>query len=387
MRLVIDAMPTSRAGGVGNYATRVISGLAARKEFDIVALIPDFAHEHAQLPDSSAGFKVEVVPTGRTLPTDSYGRRALWEQEIVPQYLHGSDPELYFGPVFMAPVSWPGPKVVTVHDLAFERHSTYNTPESTRYYSTWARRSAQKAAAIMCISHCTRADLVDRWNITSPTFVTHLAPCVTPEPAGCDVSVRRIAEALGLEPPFGLYVGDTFPRKNLDLLIAAVARADSIGPRFPMVLAVPPSDGLVATARRHHVQDRVRMIGDCRDELLPHLYAAAEFLVYPSLFEGFGLPPLEAMTCGTAVAATNAGAVPEVLQDNALYFEPRDADSIAAAIGRLAQDPALRESLAERGRAHAAGYTWERTTEQTARVLRHCLEGRPSTSSPPREVG
>jgi glycosyltransferase involved in cell wall biosynthesis len=138
-------------------------------------------------------------------------------------------------------------------------------------------------------------------------------------------------------------------------------------------MALPASEELTALARQENASDRIRAIGRCPSGLLPHLYRTAAFLVYPSLFEGFGLPPLEAMACGTAVAATNAGAVPEVLQDNALYFEPRDVDSIATALGRLARDPSLRETLAKRGSVHAARFSWERTTEQTVRAIQQSV--------------
>jgi glycosyltransferase involved in cell wall biosynthesis len=136
------------------------------------------------------------------------------------------------------------------------------------------------------------------------------------------------------------------------------------------VEVLPESEELTALAQQENATDRIRAIGRCPSDLFPHLYRTAAFLVYPSLFEGFGLPPLEAMACGTAVAATSAGAVPEVLQDNAVYFEPRDVDSIATALGRLAREVSLRESLAQQGSAHAARFSWERTAEQTVRAIR-----------------
>ncbi|WP_329182250.1 glycosyltransferase family 4 protein [Streptomyces sp. NBC_01477] len=368
-------MSTSRSGGVGNYARRVISGLAAREDFDVVALLPDFAYDRAELPESNAHFRVEVVPTDCPTPDGFYDRRVLWEQDVALRYLEKIDHDVFFGPVFMAPCGWRGPKVVTVHDLAFERHRGYNTAESTAYYSSWARKCAEQAAAVMCISHHTRADVLERWDVAAGVFVTHLAPCLAPGPVDQELSGRVVAQALGLAAPFGLYVGDAVPRKNLTRLVAAVSREECFGPGYPMVLTLPPSAELSAVLREYGAEDRVRPIGHCPEDLLPHLYAAADFLVYPSLFEGFGLPPLEAMACGTAVAATSSGAVPEVLQENALYFEPRDTDSIAAAIGRLAREPLLREELAERGRRHAARYTWERTVARTAEVLRNCGAG------------
>jgi len=366
-------MATPRAGGVGNYAMRIIAALASRNYLDVVALVPGFAAGYVELPPRTDGFRVEIVPADKSPGEGFYDRRARWEQDILPRHLDGSDREAFFGPAFMAPCDWPGPKVVTVHDLAFERSASYNTPESTAYHATWAPRCAREAAAVLAVSHYTRADIADLWGICKGVHVTHLAPCVDAPDSGAEDSARRVADAFSLTPPFALFVGDRFPRKNIRRLMAAITREESFGPAFPLVMTLPASEELTALAQQENASDHIRPIGRCPSDLLPHLYRTATFLVYPSLFEGFGLPPLEAMTCGTAVAATSAGAVPEVLQDNAVYFEPRDVDSIATGLGLLARDPSVRESLAERGSAHAARFSWERTAEQTVRAIQQSV--------------
>lgn len=376
MRLAVDgAMATPLAGGVGNYAMRIIRELAACHDFDVLVLVPDFAVGRVELPQPTGRFRVEVVAVGALSGERSYQRRARWEQQILPHHLDGGDREVFFGPVFMAPCDWPGPKVVTVHDLAFARSAYYNTPESTAYYDCWARRCAEQATALLAVSHHTRADIAELWGIANGVYVTHLAPCVAAP--GCDAceSARLVADILSLTPPFALFVGDEFPRKNIRRLMAAVAREDCFGPRFPLVVTRPSSAELTALAQQEQADDRIRAIGHCSSDLLPHLYRTASFLAYPSLFEGFGLPPLEAMACGTPVAATTAGSVPEVLQDNAVYFEPRDIDSIATAIGCLARNPSLRANLVERGRAHVTRFSWERTAEQTVSAIKQSVAG------------
>lgn len=374
MRIAVDAaLATSRTGGIGNYAARIIEAMAARDDLDILALVPDFAAGRVELPSCTDQFRVEVILSDGPVGEGHYRRRARWEQQILPRHLESVNPDVFFGPVFMAPCGWTGPKVVTVHDLAFERSAAYNIPESTAYYACWARRCAERASALIAVSNHTRDDIVELWGISKEVHVTHLAPCVTPPTIDAEESARRVADAFGLSPPFALFVGDMYPRKNISRLIAAAARQKSLCSEFPLALTLNASEELTRLVQKENAVDRVRAIGRCPSDVLPHLYRTATFLVYPSLMEGFGLPPLEAMTCGTPVAATNCGAVPEVLQDNAVYFDPYDVESMVEALDHLCADSALRERLAERGKAHAVQFGWDRTADQTVQAIRQCV--------------
>jgi glycosyltransferase involved in cell wall biosynthesis len=200
--------------------------------------------------------------------------------------------------------------------------------------------------------------------------VVHLAPTPLP-PATADVAALRTR--LGLEGPFFLYVGTLEPRKNLPLLLRAFER---LGARAGVHLALAGPRGwldepIVAAAAR--LGERVRLLGPVPPADLAALYAAAEVFVFPSRYEGFGLPPLEAMAAGTPVVAARASCLPEVLGDAALFVEPDDEAGLAEALGQLLDDPALRTELRQRGLARAAGFSWERTAAETLAVYREAV--------------
>jgi glycosyltransferase involved in cell wall biosynthesis len=373
MHVAIDAaIAHPRSGGVGNYAMRIIDGLAHTEGVRVTALVPEESVGEVVLPEQSPKFRFTTVPVPADAPSERFARREYWEQRLLPEHVDAVGPDIFFGPLSMGPINWPGIKVVTVHDLAFEHFTGHNAqcpPAYYSYYSRWARKCASDASALLCVSHDTRADVEERWGILGKSHVTHIAPCLDFVPADHASSVRLIQETFSLREPFCLYVGGAFPRKNVARLIEAAYLCPDITEKFPLVLALEDSDELSGLIREYQLERCVRLIGHCPSRLLPHLYRAAQLVVYPSLSEGFGLPPLEALSCGTAVAATKAGAVPEILQDNAVYFEPRVPESIAAALSRLIQDRGLRHRLGRDGKAFAASYTWERTTAATAAVL------------------
>ena len=173
------------------------------------------------LPGAS---RVVPVDVGRE-DLDFYDRRAYWEQELLPATLASGDYDAYFGPTLVLPLDWPGPKVVAVHDLAFEVAPDFNTPLSTAFYSRWARASAEAADGVVAISQATANDLEQRWGICETVTVTPLASCLDFVPADREQSARLVNEAFGFEAPFALNVGGNFPRKNLRRLLQAARQA------------------------------------------------------------------------------------------------------------------------------------------------------------------
>lgn len=377
VRLAVDAgLGSSRYGGLGGYIVRLVRGLAATPGYEVAALVPTQYLDHNELAVLPGGSRVVPVDVGRA-DLDFYDRRAYWEQEVLPATLTSAGYDAYFGPTLVLPLDWPGPKVVAVHDLAFEVASDFNTPLSTAFYSRWARASAEAADGVVAISQATANDLEHRWGISETVTVTPLASCLDYVPSDREQSATLVKEAFGIEAPFALNVGGNFPRKNLRRLLEATGRAHTFRAQNKLVIVVPyQPEAVIGQVRELGLDGSVEIVGYCPPDLLPHLYTAAQFFIYASLFEGFGLPPLEALQCGTPVAVSDREPFHEVLGDaNAVYFDPTDLNAIAIALDRLSADEDLRVTLAESGPPRAALYSWARTIAGTAAVISRVAAG------------
>jgi glycosyltransferase involved in cell wall biosynthesis len=227
---------------------------------------------------------------------------------------------------------------------------------------TMQRRAAHAATAVIAVSESTRDDLVERFNV--PTDRIHVVyngvDHTRFRPA--EVDAEAIARSFGVRYPFILYVGSLMPWRNGPRLLRAAARLN-----YGLLFVGRDIWGTDPTARLAAANgwDWARFTGYAADADLPALYAAASVFAYPSLHEGFGIPPLEAMACGTPVVASTAGALPEVLGDAALLVDPYDVDALAQALEAAAAD---RGDLRRRGLARAARYTWPAAAAETWRI-------------------
>jgi glycosyltransferase involved in cell wall biosynthesis len=286
-----------------------------------------------------------------------------WDQVLLPLELAGERLDLLHGPDFTVPARRRCPAVVTVHDLAFLRYPEIQTADSLRHYGQVAH-VVRHVERVIVDSACTAADVEALLGVAPDRIrVVHLAP--TPAPLPDPAQLAAVRARYALDGPFLLYVGTLEPRKNLGTLLRAFAR---LGPAEPARLVLAGARGwldepIVAAAARQG--DRVRLLGSVPAADLAALYAAATAFVYPSLYEGFGLPPLEAMACGCPVVVSTAGALPEVAGGAALLTDPGDAERLRAHLRAVLTRPELAQELRARGLARAAGFTWERTVEGT----------------------
>jgi glycosyltransferase involved in cell wall biosynthesis len=258
---------------------------------------------------------------------------------------------------------------VTVHDLAMVRLPETFGRRRARYKAAMTRRAVARASVVIADSAATKDDLVSLLGV-DPARVRVVALGVDPRfGAAGDAAAADTARVLELPARYLLYVGRLEPRKNLPMLIEAYARArHRHGVTSALVLAGSPSwldEDLPARAAACGVGDHVRVIGHVEDRLLPGLVRGAVALAYPSRYEGFGLPVLEAMAAGTPVVTSNVASLPEVAGDAAVLVEPDDVDALADALGRIEGDAALRATLVAAGRARAATFTWARTASET----------------------
>lgn len=345
MRVLVDTTFALRGlSGTGVYLARIVDALGALG-VDVVE-----AENHARRSPSGGGWRraantaVDVHWTTVELP-----RRA---RQSGAQLIHHPLPAL-------CPVS-SVPQVVTVHDLAFVRLPEAFDPVYARYAHLTHRAAARRAQAVVCVSQTTALDVRSRWGVDPARIV------VARHGPGQDVPARDRAPDAG----HLLYVGDDERRKNLPLLLDAhrLLRRRTGDATPELVLA--------GTARHTpDPGDRIRTVDRPDAEQLSALLNGAVALVLPSLHEGFGLTALEAMAAGVPVVAARAPGLIETCGQAAVYADPYDAQDLADAIARVAGDAALRRDLTERGRRHAAEFSWARAARAHVRAYNLALDG------------
>jgi glycosyltransferase involved in cell wall biosynthesis len=307
------------------------------------------------------------------------GKYGLAEHFAVPAEARRAGAELLHAPHYTLPLMWRGPSVVTIHDLIHIRFARFHRPGVALYARAMASLAARRARVVITDSESTRRDVLELLGAPAgkirvvPLGVSRSIHRVDTESAAGFLAERR------LPIDHVLYVGARKGHKNLELLLRAWA-AMPANERPPLVLsgsAWTASEPLAALADSLGVADSIRFAGELRDEWeLSCLYSGASLLVQPSLAEGFGLPPLEAMACGVPVLASDAGSLPEVLGDAAELLPPREPAAWATAVLGLLSDVARRAALAERGSKRAARFTWERTARATRAIYEEALQAR-----------
>lgn len=348
--VAVDANPATRSVRTG---TETYTREVARR-------LPQAAPElsfifYASRPADTTGLDLTVLP----------GRR-LWSQLRLPVELWGRRPDLFFAPAHVVPFLAPGRTLTVVHDLAFERHpDAYGTRELA-YLRLTTRWAALRCRRLIAVSAATAADLVELYRVDRRRVrVVPLGGGQPPERPPNPASVERRLRSLGVEEPFVLHVGRVEPRKNQLTALAAVERLNGLR----LVCAGPVADA--AMAGQLSRSSRCQLLGRVDDADLEALYARARALLFPSLYEGFGLPVLEAMRRGLPVVTAAVAALPEVGGDAAVYVQdPLDPEALATALERALAE---RSRLRKLGREQARRFSWERTATGVAAVIRELL--------------
>ena len=359
MRIGLDARKI-RDGGIGTYVRQLLLALAAAPgPHEWVALLD---------PRDLGAF---ARPGGRVREVAvRAGRYGLAEHLAVPRAARAAGVELLHAPHYTLPLGWRGPAVVTIHDLIHLSHARFFRPGAALYARAMAGAAVRRARLVLADSAFTRAEIVERLG-ADPARVRVVPLGVPAGMARRDpgaVAAFRAARALPAE--YVLYVGARKPHKNLPLLLEALARLAPAG-RPPLVLSGAPwaaGHPLARLAARLGLAGAVHFAGDLDDEALACLYSGAALYAHPALTEGFGLPPLEAMACGTPVLCSDGGALPETVGEAAALLAPRDPAAWAHEVGALLADGQRRAALARAGLARAREFTWERTAAATLAV-------------------
>ncbi|MBN1584929.1 glycosyltransferase family 4 protein [Candidatus Uhrbacteria bacterium] len=371
MRIGIDARFYGPSGkGLGRYVSELLTELERidRENEYLVFLRDDNFGEYR--PQSPNFRKVRAE-----FPW--YGWR---EQLVMPFWLERFDLDLMHFTHFNVPFLYRRPFVVTIHDLILLSHPT---PRATtlgplayrlKYlaYRAVIRQAVRKARQVITVSEYSRGEILKNFPFLTPdrVTVTHEAGRKLPEPEE-DIPIPKP------KGPFALYVGSAYPHKNLDRLIESFADFRKRGFGEWSLVLIGGNDyfyrRLQAETERKGLDGNVVFYGRATDPELAILYRLADFHVFPSLCEGFGLPPLEAMHAGLPVTAAAVSCLPEILEDAADWFSPDDRRDMTGALVRMASDPGLRERLIERGQRQVAKYSWARCAEQTLETYRETI--------------
>lgn len=373
MRIAIDAHSVgAKLAGNESYATNLIEALAQVDSVNEYTLYVTTAEARARFSQRWPNFRVQT-----TLPHTPLIR--------IPLTLAA---ELRKRPVdvlhvqFTAPPFSPCPVVVSVHDLSFEHlPQTFNRRSRTQLRLT-VRHSVKKAARILTLSEHTRRDMIETYG-TSPERITAI-PLAAPSYFGRvreERELQRVRHIYGIEGDYILCVSSIQPRKNLPRLVRAYeSLRNKRGPgKLPKLVLVGKCawlyDETLRSIEEGRMKDSIILTGYVPQSDLPALYSGSICFVYPSYFEGFGLPPLEAMKCGTPVIAGNRTSLPEVVGDAGILVDPFDVNAIAAAIERLVDDPDLRQQLSVKGVARSRLFDWNETARRTLNIYEQVVGG------------
>jgi O-antigen biosynthesis alpha-1,2-mannosyltransferase len=304
--------------------------------------------------------RVLAVLDYRSISLQSRPSAPLDPWRLTRELRHLSAGDLFFSPGYNAPLSCRAPFVFTLHDLNHIDRPENSTALKRLYYATVLRRACHRAEAILTVSEFSRARIL-AWSGVPEGKVVNVGCGVDPE----------YAPGVGPRPlpfPYLLCVSNRKRHKNELRTVEAFARA-GLPAEMRLVFTDSPTPELAGCIARQGVAARVHFAGVVPDAQMPALYANAEALIFVSLYEGFGLPVLEAMACGTPVLTARTGALPETAGDAALLVDPAAVDEIAAAMRRIAGDSSLRLALREQGLRQAARYSWESTTAKVRQLL------------------
>ncbi len=376
MKVAIDYTPAlKQRGGIGRYTRGLVQALASidRDREYLLLASRDAPPDDFPWPDN---FRVKRLPVSERAATIVWQRLRL----PIPIELFSGPVGIYHSPNYVLPPIRRAFSIVTIHDLSFWKLPEYAEPSLSKYLKAAVPRAVARANHILADSEATRRDIVELLEVP-PEKVTVVYSGVEPRFRPTPEAAERVRAKyrLGSER-FILSLGTLEPRKNFDGLVRAFSLAKQSG-SIPHHLVIAGGkgwlyEGIFREVEASPYHEQIHMIGFVDEEDLPALYSASDLFAYPSHYEGFGLPPLESMACGTPVLAARNSSLPEVLGNAAIWVTSESEEEIAEGLVRALTDEELRRSLITAGLRQAREFTWERGASQLLEVYRKAEEAR-----------
>ncbi len=359
--------------GIGRYSRELVRSFHALGSGDELVLF----YAANDLPPTGWGLAhlrqlLEAAPNIRAvaLPFTERTLTILWQRVRLPLAVERwtGPVDIVHAPDFVLPPVRHARTLATVHDLTFRVHPETAFPKLRRYLNSAVPRTLRRADGLIAVSESTSRDL-QRLMSVPPTKITVIEHGIGPEfqRVTAAATLERVRQRYGLDAPFFLHVGTIEPRKNLARLMTAFSQLAADRP-FELLLAGKSgwlAEPLLAQAR---ATPGVRLLGPVDEADLPALYTLAYAVVYPSLYEGFGFPAVEALACGTAVITSNTSSLPEVVGNAALLVNPHATDELRTALQRLADEPGLTTLAQRTGPQQTARFRWERAAQSLLKV-------------------
>lgn len=361
MRVAFDTTPlVLGGGGVATYARELLAGLGEQRDLDVIPVC------HG--PSAAVRGNLGRIIAGM-------GRELLWHPRGLDHAAKAAGADLIHTPASLPVISRAVPVVMTIHDAIPWRHPEWFTRANALQQRHLVGRAARRATRIITVSQSARRDLIETLGIQSDRIEAvyeGISPSFAPRHRDPEWLARRFA----VTGPVVLSVGTPEPRKNLPSVLQAYARVVASIPSATLLLVGGHgwrnADLDTAIGR---TPGRVVRTGYIDFHELTRVYASADCLLFPSLMEGFGFPPLEAMASGTPVVCSDQPSLPEIVGEAAITADPMDVDGLASGVATILTDRRIAEDMRQRGLAHAASFTWDRTVDETVRAYRRAVEG------------
>lgn len=367
LKIGIDSTPLlGQRSGVGHYTSRLLRSLMQTTNWEYL-LYSNRPLQPLPHPLNTATQSRQYFPTSRWV----------WMQTILPSIIRRSQPALCHFTNALAPLWQPQPYVLTIHDASLFTHSQYHPRARRLTMKTLLPIVARRASALITVSQHAQQDIAQALNIPPEKIhVIYEASAEHFQPITNPAELQRVRRTHNLPQQFILYVGTIEPRKNLHRLLRAFHNARRAGYPHHLVLAGPRGwmmDDFEQEIESLGLNNVVHYLGYVPTNDLPSLFSLATLFAFPSLYEGFGLPPLEAMACGTPVLTSNRSSLAEICGDAAHLINPECEDCLTRGLTDLLDDADYRHSLSQRGLARAQTFSWERTARETAQVYNQVI--------------
>lgn len=370
MRIAIDARMIRQGSmhGIARYVFQLLNGLKSRSG----------RHQFFVLINNNSPLQAHAWPEHIKLVMVHSQWISLREQTELPDLLRSLDVKLFHAPSFVAPILVPCAMVMTIHDLNHMVLPQFYTLFHQMYYQIVVRRSIKRSHYILTVSKFSKREIVRTLGLEpSKIFVTYNGVSDDYQPIVDQEYLEYVRDLYGLPDRFILCVSNNKPHKNVHQLVRAFCYSNV---EIPLVLACPTDANLIRIAENYGKKHLIYFSKFIEEEHLPAVYSLTELFVYPSTYEGFGLPPLEALACGTPVVVARSSSLPEVVGDNAIFANPFDYKAIAEALEQGVYDKQVRESLRKKGLQHARKFSWDQMIDKTIKVYELC-EDRDSLQS------